>query len=186
MKIGLARHYDVNVRRPGTGCLLTPRQFIEFVQAYDGATCIKPQSRLDTGQFSACLSSDLPRALHTAEHMHSGRITVTPELRELAIHPFTQRHVRLPLFLWLIFGRLAWLLSHKSQVESKRLLSQRVGRVVDAIVNSGNADILIVTHGITMYFLRKELRRRGFKGPGWRIASKGVVLLYERSEDGVR
>ncbi|VBB05684.1 Hypothetical protein LUCI_0895, partial [Lucifera butyrica] len=114
-----------------------------------------------------CYSSDLPRALKTAQKIYSGQVVETKALRELVICPPTDRNIKLPVPLWLILGRMAWMLSHKSQIESKLLFEKRVKYILEELILKEDRNVLLVSHGFIMMFLRKELIKRGFIGPGF-------------------
>jgi len=41
-------------------------------------------------------------------------------------------------------------------------------------------DTLVVSHAGVMLYLRKELLRRGFRGPSFRLAEPGRLYVLER------
>jgi len=74
---------------------------------------------------------------------------------------------------------MAWLFNHKSQPVSKRELQTRISDTLDKILSS-KENTLIVSHGGVMMLLRKELLRRGFRGPEFKIANNGELYLFEK------
>jgi broad specificity phosphatase PhoE len=71
------------------------------------------------------------------------------------------------------------LLNHKSQPVSKLEIKKQLSETLDNIL-AGNEDTLIVSHGGVMMFLRKELMRRGFRGPEFKIANNGQLYVFEK------
>jgi len=181
MIVGLMRHYHIGTV-PGTFPLFfTPQDFLAYLYALDQTQALLPAVRPAVSKdFETCMTSDLPRALDTARHAYHGPAILIPELRELPVSPVTSLPVRLPLWLWLGLGRLAWLAGHGSQLPAKQEYLDGIRSVTDRILDTGCPSLLVVSHGISLYFLRRELRKRGFKGPGRRIPARGEVLLYER------
>ena len=76
--------------------------------------------------------------------------------------------------------RIAWLISHKSQLESISDLKKRINAVLDEILSGGDANnVLIVSHGALLIYMRKELLNRGFKGPKYKTPANGKLYVYE-------
>ena len=180
MKVGLVRHFEAECHIPSIFSLMTPGQFHQWLDAYEisdiKAGKVDPSALI----WEKCYSSDLPRALKTAQKIHPGPIIETKALRELVLCPPTNRNIKLPVLLWLILGRIAWMLAHKSQVESKLMLEERVTYILEELILKDDKDVLIVSHGFLMMFLRKELLKRGFKGPSFRKAANGKIYVFEK------
>jgi len=180
MKVGLLRHFEVECQLPGLGRLMTPDQFQQWLNEYEMSDIKDGKVESSVITWEKCYSSDLPRALKTARQIYSGQIIETQALRELVLCPPTHRNIKLPVILWLILGRMAWMLSHKSQIESKLMFEKRVSYILEEIILSDDKDVLIVSHGFLMMFLRKELLKRGFKGPSFRRADNGKIYVFEK------
>ncbi|QQE73488.1 histidine phosphatase family protein [Brevibacillus composti] len=56
----------------------------------------------------------------------------------------------------------------------------RAAAVLDRILASGEENVLIVGHGAFMMFMRKELLKRGFRGPALHRPVHGQLYVYER------
>lgn len=180
MKVGLVRHFEVEHQPSNNLKLMTPNQFKQWVRKYERSGIKDCLLNPDRVIWEKCYSSDLPRAVKTAQKLFDGEITETKALRELPIFPPTSINIKLPVILWLFLGRIAWMLSHKSQVESKPMLKERVKYIVEEIILKNDQDILIVSHGFLMIFLRKELLKQGFRGPNFNRAVNGEIYVFER------
>lgn len=117
----------------------------------------------------------------TAQAAYAGTILQTPLLREVETLPFATGRLRLPLRVWRWLFRLAWLTGHKSQRPARDDLHRRVGAMAD-LLEAQPMHTLIVSHAGMMHFLRKELLRRGFQGPNFRVAEHGKLYVFERTE----
>ena len=78
-----------------------------------------------------------------------------------------------------IMIRLAWLLNHNSQPESKDDVKKRIEIALDQILGT-EKNILIVGHGGIMLFMRKELLKRGFIGPSFKNPKNGELYVFEK------
>lgn len=179
MKIGLIRHFTVN--QPFSGrSLMTPDQYCKWLKDYDQADICQGTADLDGIAWQKCYSSDATRAIKTARRLYNGEILIRSDLRELQIYPVWKRNIHLPLDLWVVLGRLAWLLDHPSQLEQRQEFRKRLHAFVDEILAQKEESLLIVSHGGFMYFLRQELIRQGFSGPWFFIPPNGKLFIYEK------
>ncbi|MGD6831289.1 histidine phosphatase family protein [Sutcliffiella halmapala] len=177
MKIGLIRHFKVTRGYPDNR--VTAEELLKWVEEYDASEVEENDLDLKNIDWKRCYSSDLPRAVKTAEKAFKGDISFLKELREITVAPIFPPNRRLPLKLHLLSIRMAWLFNHKSQPVSKRELQKRISDTLDKILFS-KENTLIVSHGGVMMLLRKELLRRGFRGPEFKIANNGELYLFEK------
>ncbi|MBM7621150.1 broad specificity phosphatase PhoE [Bacillus tianshenii] len=177
MKVGLIRHFKVTRGYPDNR--VTAEELLKWVEEYDASEVEENDLDLKNIDWKRCYSSDLPRAVKTAEKAFKGDITLLKELREITVAPIFPPNRRLPLKLHLLSIRMAWLFNHKSQPVSKRELQTRISDTLDKILSS-KENTLIVSHGGVMMLLRKELLRRGFRGPEFKIANNGELYLFEK------
>ncbi|MCA1322201.1 histidine phosphatase family protein [Bacillus tianshenii] len=177
MKVGLIRHFKVTRGYPDNR--VTAEELLKWVEEYDASEVEENDLDLKNIDWKRCYSSDLPRAVKTAEKAFKGDITLLKELREITVAPIFPPNRRLPLKLHLLSIRMAWLFNHKSQPVSKRELQTRISYTLDKILSS-KENTLIVSHGGVMMLLRKELLRRGFRGPEFKIANNGELYLFEK------
>jgi broad specificity phosphatase PhoE len=178
MRIGLMRHFPVKHGLPSGW--VTAQQLMQWRVDYDASEVT--QCRIDAGpaNWQRCLASDLSRAYVTAQAAYAGPITQTALLREAEFLPFRTGRLLLPVWVWRWVLRVAWMTAHASQRAARDDFRQRV-RAVAEMLEADATDTLVVSHAGTMAFLRKELVRRGFRGPGFRIAAHARLYMYERA-----
>jgi broad specificity phosphatase PhoE len=178
VKIGLVRHFKVKKDLPKK-ILIAQDELLRWFEEYD--YCDIEYGEVDLGgiEWKSCFSSDLSRAVRTAETIHNGDVVKMKELRELGAHQVFKSNIKLPMVLWALLIRGIWLLDHKSQVERRADIQRRIRAALDEILSKAEGDILIVSHGALMLFIRKELIKRGFKGPRLRTPENGKLYLYE-------
>lgn len=177
MRIGLARHFPVSVPWP-TGWR-TSAELQDWRERYDIAEVNPFPVADETPRWSRCYTSNLPRAETTARAMFRGEITSLALLREGTFGPFGTGGLRLPVWAWRMVIRLAWLGGHASQKHLRDDFFGRVRSVAD-LIESHQEDLLLVSHAGMMMYLRKELIRRGFRGPRFGIAQHARVYEISR------
>lgn len=175
MRIGLVRHFPVDCTSPW---LMSANEFREWAKQYDCSPVKIGKAAVDFYPWTKCYSSDLPRAIETAQQIYSGTITRSELLREVPITPVFDSKLRLPHSFWLMAGRIAWRLSHQSQPETIQETQKRVKKFVDGILNEDN--VLIVTHGFLMVQIQKELIQAGFSGEIVRVPACGRIYVFEK------
>ena len=84
MKIGLIRHFKVNNI---SSKFMTSKGFKEWVVLYDNADVIQNEIDISNVEWNKCYTSDMPRALKTAEAIFKGEVITMPELREVPLYP---------------------------------------------------------------------------------------------------
>lgn len=180
MKVGLVRHFRVRKPFPN-GRLATQSELMRWFDEFDLADVEGGTVDLAGIQWHRCYSSDLPRAVKTAERIYPGEVTYLRELREVRPYPVSSRFdFKLPMRLWSILARIAFSVSHKSQVESMDGFEQRVRLACDEILSHGEENVLVVSHAMVMMQMRRELHSRGFSGAGFGIPAHGILHVFER------
>jgi broad specificity phosphatase PhoE len=179
MRIGLIRHFEVVRGMPGPG-LMTAAALQTWLADYDASDIRAKPVDLGGLAWDRCLSSDSPRALRTATAIYDGPIVATPLLREPNLRPLRTGGLRLPYWGWRSILRLAWMTSHPSQREAKREFLANVAAAMDMLLDGGAGRSLVVSHAGIMMFLRRELLRRGFRGPRFKLAEHATLYVFER------
>lgn len=179
MRIGLVRHFRVNCKKPAF--FMTSDQFENWVRHYDEAEIFHTDKKGMEIKWNVCYSSDLPRAVRTAEKAASCPIVETPLLREIPLAPFIKTKWKLPFPIWNLAGRLAWLSSHPAQMESRKETKKRAKEFMSTIKNEGK-NVLVVSHGFFLYVLAKELEKQGYTGPRKRRFKNGELYIYEKEQ----
>jgi broad specificity phosphatase PhoE len=172
------RHF--RVEEPLPSGWRTAAQLDEWRERYEASSVIPRAIEPGTIAWQKCLSSDLKRAYATAQAAHKGTITQTPLLREMSVNPFRTGRLSLPVWAWHWILRAAWLTSHRSQQSAIDEFRQRLREVAD-LLEAEQEDTLVVSHAGVMLFLRKELIRRGFNGPKFKIAEHARLYVFERT-----
>lgn len=178
LRVGLLRHFKVERGYPNT--TISTDEFVQWVKEYDESGVIANDLDMKNIEWKKCYSSDLPRAVTTAQAAFSGNIEYLEELREIPQAPLFQTNMKLPHPLHIVSIRTAWYFNHKSQPESRNEVVKRINSSLDKILESTTDDVLIVGHGGIMYFMQKELIKRGFIGPKIRKPMNGEVYLFEK------
>jgi broad specificity phosphatase PhoE len=177
MRLGLIRHFPV--QEPWPSGWVTSGYLQDWRLRYDVAEVRPGPIDVTAVAWQRCFSSDLKRAYITAQAAYAGTIRQTPLLREVETLPFATGRLRMPLWAWRWCYRLAWLTGHKSQRPVRDDLHRRVREMAD-LVEAEPMDTLLVCHAGVMHYLRKELLRRGFQGPSFRLAEHARLYVFER------
>lgn len=175
MKIGLIRHYKVLKDFPKEKRLYSAEEVKQWFAEYDVAEIEYRKDPPKTTEWKACYSSPMSRAIKTARHLYDRDIIELEELREIAAPVFSTR-LKLPFTVWAFFIRFSNLFNKQTRAEIKQT-KKKINYVLDEILKSNKEDVLIVSHAALMFYIRKELLKRGFTGPKFTIAKNGE--LYE-------
>lgn len=177
MYIGLVRHFKVNCKN---NRYMTSDDFIESIMQYDNSDIIINDVDLGLIEWHTCFSSDLSRAIKTAETIFKGKVIISPLLREVPVYPIFSTNLKLPYKFWMISSRFAWLLHHKSQKENKKATKKRSKEFLNNLDYASGNNILISSHGFFMYTLHKQLKDRGFGGESIKKYKNGTLYLYTK------
>jgi len=178
MRIGLIRHF--RVEQPLPSGWITAGELHSWRTRYDSAHVIPVPLNLGAEVWSACLSSDLDRAIATAKAAYAGEIKVTPLLREPELAEFRTGRLRLPVPIWRWVLRFIWMTGHRSQRQCRDDFRFRVSTLADAL-EIRDADTLVVSHAGMMAYLSVELTKRGYVGPKLRIPDHAHLYVYEKT-----
>jgi len=177
MRIGLVRHFPVT--EPWPSGWVTSSELQEWRKRYEAAAPIVGPIDVSAVKWQRCFSSDLKRAFVTAQTAYSGTITQTPLLREADIPKLPTGKLRLPVWGWRLLLRFTWFAGHKSQRVARDEFHARIKAIAD-LLEQKPVDTLVVSHAGVMFFLRKELLRRGFQGPAFKLAEHARLYVFER------
>jgi broad specificity phosphatase PhoE len=172
LKIILMRHGKPNI---DNSLRLNALAFGVWVEQYNAAGLdaddLPPREAVEqAGLASFIVCSDLPRSLESARRLGIKRIDLSSfSFREFDMPSSTWRFPVLPLSLWLLFFRLAWMFGYSPHVESFKSAKARVHHCAEQLVNlaSIHDTVLFVGHGWLNWLLVKYLKRLG-----WRLAKK--------------
>jgi broad specificity phosphatase PhoE len=177
MRIGLIRHFPVVHGLPRGW--KTAGDLQRWREAYDGSAVTIGAAELGGVAWTACVSSDMPRARATAEAVFHGPVEQTALLREPDFATFATGELRLPVTVWRWMLLAAWVTGHRSQRVGRDDFRRRVQAAAD-LLETRTGDVLVVSHAGMITYLSRELRRRGFAGPRLRFPGHGVVAVFEK------
>jgi len=161
---------------------MTATQFEDWVRHYDEAEIVDMDRKGEEPEWELCFSSDLPRAVRTAEKVASCSVAVTELIREVPLTAFIKTKRKMPFPLWNIVGRLAWFSPYSSQPESRKETIQRANRFIQLMEKSGKEKVLIVSHALFLMVLAKELEKAGYTGAKTRRFKNGELYIYEKEQ----
>ncbi|QMV42007.1 histidine phosphatase family protein [Cohnella cholangitidis] len=176
MKIGLVRHFKVKKEYP-KGSRYSAAEVAQWFREYDLADIEPGTTELGDTEWNRCLASDMARARRTAELIYEGTVHAKSELREIPAPTFTTG-LKLPFLAWAILIRTSWLFNRQARQDIAEA-KERIKKVLDDAQSSDGDNVLIVSHAAMMIYMRKELVRRGFRGPKFKIPKNGVLHIYE-------
>ena len=168
------RHFRV---KDSSSNWLNSEEFDKWVKGYDTFELEYNDVVLPKNIDKIYVSSQI-RAIKSADFLNLD-YEIDDLLVEVPIKSFINTKFKLPKWLWLFAGRLAWFFNFK-QIETKKETNKRVE---DFIKNLDmNDNILIISHGFFMMLLVKKLKKLGYSG---NISSKmrnGKIYKMERQD----
>lgn len=176
MRVGLVRHFKVKQAYPSGR--VSARDVEQWFRNYDEADIEEGQTDLGGIEWGRCYSSDMTRAIRTAEIIYGSDIQKMPELREIPAPTFTTNW-KLPLIGWALLIRLSWLF-HARTRQDIHAAKARIGEFLDQALSRDDDNVLIVSHGALMKYLRKELIVRGYRGPNFGHPKNGKLYAFEK------
>jgi broad specificity phosphatase PhoE len=180
MKIGLVRHYKVDLKNPKP--YYYPEEFRDAMKEYDEADVIKGSTNLDGIDWDICFSSSLKRAVITAKDIYKGEIIITDLIREVSLLPFTMKKIKLPWTIWHICARIAWSKNSKTQDETRQETTERMNLIYKKILDAKKENVLLVTHGFFMKCFIKFLREKSFTGKVEMFPKNGCLYIFENKK----
>lgn len=177
MRVGLIRHFRVT--EPWPRGWVTSDDLQRWRVRYDAAEPVPGPIAVSAVAWRRCFCSDLKRAHVTAQKAFMGTIVPTPLLREADVPALSTGDLRLPVWGWRLLLRFAWFTGHKSQRAARDAFHARIKAIAD-LLEQEPVDTLVVSHAGVMFFLRKELLRRGFAGPKFGLAEHARLYVFER------
>jgi broad specificity phosphatase PhoE len=97
-----------------------------------------------------------------------GRVDLAlDELREAKLPDLPPCRLRLPVTVWIVAARLAWLAGRGAGCESRRRFQARVHSAAERLaeLNALHPSVSVVAHGVSNRALAEALRGLGYVGP---------------------
>ena len=131
---------------------------------------------------NACqyVSSDLRRARDSSAMLPFTNTIFDRALREAEMPPTKQTEISLPLFVWLIYSRMKWWIGlHDGNSESKPLFHARIQHMGEVLHHTARQkrSIVVMSHGITIHYLKKLLADRGWRSRQASVHHWGITCL---------
>jgi broad specificity phosphatase PhoE len=176
MRIGLIRHFKVDLKRSG---LMTSEEYDKYSSDYDRAGVIENEIVIDE-LWDKCYCSSLPRAVYTAKTVYDGEIIVTDKLMEIHSKALLKLKMKLPYHFWAALNRIGWIRNYASHPEGRSTTLKRVEEVIDEVLIQSEKNIIIVSHAGTMYEIQKILRKKGFRGDFFIKPRNGKLYVLKK------
>lgn len=178
MKIGLIRHFKVNLKK---NRFMTSKEYNQYMFEYDRSEVIPNEVVIDK-EWDKCYCSTLSRAMTTAKTVYDGEIITTDKLIEIPSAAWKDTNIRVPYILWTILNRIAWTRNHMSQPEGRKVTIKRINEIMDLILKEKDKNILIVSHAGTLYEIQKILIGKGFRGDHFIKPRNGKLYIFKNRE----
>jgi broad specificity phosphatase PhoE len=175
MKIGLVRHFKVDLKREP---FMTSESYNQYMSKYE-ETRVIPNELVVDKQWDKCYCSSMQRAITTAKTIYHGDIIISDRLIEISFVARINTKIPLPYHFWTLINRIAWFRDHISQPEGRTKVLKRINEIINEIVEQKDQNILIVSHAGALYEIQKILRRKGFKGHRFVKARNGRLYVMD-------
>lgn len=174
-KIYLLRHFKVQDK---TTKKLNSQEFDKWVDDYD----IYDLQYLDINlpKIDKIFVSSQNRAIKTAKYLKQD-FTTLDDLVEVEAKAFISTNFKFSKSFWLIIARLLWYLN-LSKSERREDTIQRAKKIVEMLENDNNQNILIISHGLFLKVLQKELRNSGYNGKIDLKPNNGVLYRFWKKD----
>ena len=166
------RHFKV---KDSSSSWLNSNEFDKWVKDYDTFELEYSDIVLSKNIDKIYVSSQ-NRAIKSADFLNLN-YKINDLLVEVPIKSFIYTKFKLPKWLWLFVGRLAWFFNLK-QLETKEETNERIENFIQNL--DMNSNILIISHGFFMILLLKKLKKIGYRGDIPRRIGNGKVYILEK------
>ena len=169
--ITLIRHGKPAIKTPGWISSSDLSQVISHYQSARIASDSFPPEDVQALVQSAKLvfTSDLPRAMDSAQILEPAILPVSnPIFREVEFWLECPINIRLPFHAWIFLDRLLLSLGYSPHSQSQTNNKERIRKAAELLEQKSHETgfVVLVGHGITNLFIARELKKRGWCGPG--------------------
>ncbi|PID48242.1 MAG: histidine phosphatase family protein [Proteobacteria bacterium] len=167
--IYILRHFKV---KDFTCKKLNSREFEEWEKSYDDGEleCL----HVEIPKPDKVYVSEQKRALKTAQYLKL-KYEKTSLLKEVEACAFMKTNLKFSKNFWLLTDRLLWFLNLKKG-ENRKDTAKRAIEFLDKIDETKS--VLIISHGLFISVLIKELEKRGFRGKKDLHAKNGKLYHF--------
>jgi broad specificity phosphatase PhoE len=169
--IYLMRHFKV---LDSTAPMLDSMKYDEWVKLYDNTEL--DYTSISLPDVDEVYVSDLNRAIKTSEFLNLNS-AVMKDLREVESKAFVSTKIKLHKNIWLSVDRLLWFFNLR-KIENKRDTIFRAKKVANSLIDK-QGKILIISHGLFMKVLARELNALGYIGKLDKRPQNNKVYAFE-------
>lgn len=186
MKIVLLRHGkpDINSK-----VITNPLDLKNWIKKYDEVDLLKTSLPSEetvklAAECNYIVCSSLKRSIKSAERvLGNDKYNVDKEFREVGLPHGNKSYPKLKLGTLAAIFRILWLFGYSNNCESIKDGEKRAEKAAAKLI--GLADkyetVMFVGHAILNYFISKELRKDGWKGPTVPSRTFWDYGIYEKS-----
>ncbi|MGB0522654.1 MAG: histidine phosphatase family protein [Flammeovirgaceae bacterium] len=189
MQIMLIRHGVPKISRKGWFKRKEAQQFIKDYDSVGVYPLAHQPVRLVKGELDTIYTSNLNRAIHTAQLSFGDQITYVedPQFAEFERKIIAFPNMKMPLGFWLVNSRLLWVLGLNDKgIENFKSAKKRARNGANFLATQAARDgkVVLVAHGFLNKYLRKYLAKQG-----WHTVKNGgqehlgVSLLIKSREE---
>lgn len=129
---------------------------------YDSSSIGSPQ-KMNFPEQTLLISNQQRSADTACSVVGEKEIIKTNLLNEIPLRSFIDTKIKLPVFFWMIAGRLQWYFNNSRQIESRTKSKERISQFIDYLEQKQH-DCLIIGHGFYFAQFVPEMKNRGFTG----------------------
>ena len=175
MNIYLMRHFKVNFNWKKK---YSSKEFKIACEEYDNSNIVIQNTEFDSKDIQQIYISNLIRSNLTYKALKIEIKANKKELiNEVPIAPFVNTNLKLPIFIWMTFGRIQWLLNIKQQPETKRDTLKKIKSLIN-LLEEEKKDTLIIGHGFYFSQLKRELKKNKYSGKRKLYFKNGEIVKF--------
>ncbi len=178
MNIYLMRHFKVDFEWEKK---YSSKEFKIACEKYDNCDIVIQNIEFDSKDIQQIYISDLIRSDLTYKALKIDiKADKTELINEVPIAPFINTKFKLPTFIWMVFGRIQWLLNIKKQPEIRYDTLKKIEILISRLEKENN-DTLIIGHGFYFSELKRVLKKRKYSGKGKSHYKNGEIVKFNKA-----
>ncbi|MEJ8757323.1 phosphoglycerate mutase family protein [Pontibacter sp. H259] len=167
-RIFLIRHAKPLVAGSGLFNVAGARKYISDYDAAQVEEFILTHEAIPYKQIKKVHCSTLIRSQLTAQAIFGTDTTlvIDKNFREFERKIFSLPYLQLPIELWLLAARILWFLGFNSRgIETFKEARARARKAAKQLIDEANQETIavLVAHGLLNFFIRRELKKLGWK-----------------------
>jgi hypothetical protein len=156
------------------------KEFKIACEKYDELDIISQPVEFDSNKIQQIFISELKRSYFTYKALKLEIKTNKTELiNEVPIVPFIETKFKLPTPIWMIMGRIQWLLNIKKQPEVRNDTLIKIETLIQRL-EIDKKDTLIIGHGFYFSQLKRVLKKMRYSGSGKSHYKNGKIIIFKK------